>query len=981
LSFCARLGEEISQYESLTLDPTLGNVEVRTDNHERRVSDMMVTSALFEAYLKCPTKCFLKARGASDNGENAYANSIQIQSQVYREKVGKQLSDKLVSPVSIATFTHIGDRGARKRRLPTKFGTDPVEVISNIHAIERVPSDSRNKRSFLIPVRFVFANKLTRDDKLLIAFDALRLSESLARKVPFGKIIYGDQFATIKVKTAAISAHVRKLTQRTVELLSNPSPPDLVLNKHCVACEFQSRCHQKAMEKDDLSLMPRMTEKERTRFQKKGIFSITQLSYTFRPLRTPKNVAKKPRKYCHALKALAIREHKTYFVDSPELKLEGTHVYLDVEGIPDRDFYYLIGVRIKTRQEIIVHSFWADNTNDERRIWTDFMAVLSKLENPILIHYGSYETTFLKRMCKRYGGPENNSTAASALQSRTNLLSTIFGTVYFPTYSNGLKDCTKSLGFEWSTANASGAMSVVWRLQWETTCDQATKDALVTYNAEDCEALQRLTEFLSNLSKTGAGIEKLNDGFVVKIESLPRHSLFKFRKVQFEVPELGTINDAAYWKYQRDRILARSSRRLKAAINIKPLQKSLNANKTVVCAAPEACIKCGANTLYKHRTCSKTILDVKFSIFGIKRWVTKYLFGLYRCPKCRAVFRSHEPAWKTGKFGESLRSFSVYGNIGLGMPQQRVATFLNEVLGFNLGRGAVNNLKATAAALYKTAYQQLIKKIVNGNLIHADETRVTMKSGVGYVWVFTSLEDVVFVYASSREGNLVRSLLKDFKGVLVSDFYAVYDSVNCPQQKCIIHLIRDLNDELVKEPFNDELKELVSEFAILVKAILASVDRFGLKARFLRAHKKSVDRFFKCLAQRDYRTEPAVKCKLRLEKNRSKLFTFLDFDGVPWNNNNAEHAIKAFALLRRHFAGTVTESGIRQYLILLSIRESCRYKGLSFLEFLRSRETNVDAFAETKQRRMRNGPKVAIVNGDAYRLDFARSTNSQLVEV
>jgi hypothetical protein len=38
-----------------------------------------------------------------------------------------------------------------------------------------------------------------------------------------------------------------------------------------------------------------------------------------------------------------------------------------------------------------------------------------------------------------------------------------------------------------------------------------------------------------------------------------------------------------------------------------------------------------------------------------------------------------------------------------------------------------------------------------------------------------------------------------------------------------------------------------------------------------------------------------TKYKQRFEKNRDKLFTFLRYDGVPWNNNNAEHAIKAFA--------------------------------------------------------------------------------------
>ena len=206
------------------------------------------------------------------------------------------------------------------------------------------------------------------------------------------------------------------------------------------------------------------------------------------------------------------------------------------------------------------------------------------------------------------------------------------------------------------------------------------------------------------------------------------------------------------------------------------------------------------------------------------------------------------------------------------------------------------------------------------------------------------------MYSPSREGELVIRLLNEFRGVLVSDFYAAYNSINCPQQKCLIHLIRDLNDALIKQPFNDEMKELASDFAFLLQAIVATVDRFGLKTRFLRVHKKSVNRFFRRLSKRTYETEIALEFKTRLEKNRSNLFTFLDFDGVPWNNNNAEHAIKSVALLRRQFNGVATEKGIREYLILLSVCETCKFKGISFLEFLRSGERCIDSFAEFKQR-------------------------------
>ena len=66
-----------------------------------------------------------------------------------------------------------------------------------------------------------------------------------------------------------------------------------------------------------------------------------------------------------------------------------------------------------------------------------------------------------------------------------------------------------------------------------------------------------------------------------------------------------------------------------------------------------------------------------------------------------------------------------------------------------------------------------------------------------------------------------------------------------------------------------------------------------------------------------FKSEAATKCKQRFEKNRDKLFTFLRYDGMPWNNNNAEHAIKTFARLRDVIAGTSKKKGVNEYLTLL----------------------------------------------------------------
>jgi hypothetical protein len=83
------------------------------------------------------------------------------------------------------------------------------------------------------------------------------------------------------------------------------------------------------------------------------------------------------------------------------------------------------------------------------------------------------------------------------------------------------------------------------------------------------------------------------------------------------------------------------------------------------------------------------------------------------------------------------------------------------------------------ARYYEGTYKRLLEKIVAGHLVHADETEVHIRRvGKAYVWVFTNLEEVVFMYRPSREGDLLHEVLKEFRGVLVSDFSAVYDSLS-----------------------------------------------------------------------------------------------------------------------------------------------------------------------------------------------------------
>ena len=66
----------------------------------------------------------------------------------------------------------------------------------------------------------------------------------------------------------------------------------------------------------------------------------------------------------------------------------------------------------------------------------------------------------------------------------------IYGAIYFPTFTNGLKDIANYLGFAWSISKLSGEASHVIRFQWEITKAPNLKEALTVYNIEDCRAAE-----------------------------------------------------------------------------------------------------------------------------------------------------------------------------------------------------------------------------------------------------------------------------------------------------------------------------------------------------------------------------------------------------------------------------------------------------------------------------------------------------------
>jgi hypothetical protein len=378
----------------------------------------------------------------------------------------------------------------------------------------------------------------------------------------------------------------------------------------------------------------------------------------------------------------------------------------------------------------------------------------------------------------------------------------------------------------------------------------------------------------------------------------------------------------------------------------------LRINKRIEVATSK-CSLCKSDdlTLVRRRRQRKRALDLAFTSGGVKRTVIQCRTSVYKCNCCGNAFIP-ERYMRLDKHFHNLKSWAMFLHVACRISLRTVRILLIELFGIHVSIEELLTIKKLMANFYKVTYHNIIKRIISGNLVHCDETGVRLRRvGKGCVWVFANLEDVAFMYKPSREGEFLKELFKNFNGVLVSDFYAAYESIDCPQQKCLVHLMRDMNDDLLNNTFDEELQWITSAFGSLLRGIVETIDSHGLKREHLIKHEPAVADFFVLLTTRSFHSEAAAHLQGRITKNRGKLFTFIEHDGVPWNNNNAENAIKYFAYYRENNTENMSVEGLKEYLILLSVWQSCSNRGVSFLKFLLSRERDLDAFCQRKLRR------------------------------
>lgn len=928
-----------------------------------------LTRDSLESALLCTTKAYLMIhghRGLSDDDSLMAEARAEWRRGAVEKLAGRSPQDEVLQ--GLCATDPVLRRGAAIL-LDVTIEEDSISV--RLDGLRRVDEPSRLGDFHYAPVVFSEREKVGKPQRRLLEACGLLIGAIQGRQPDHGLVIHGKGHATSKNRFKPAGPSVRRTLEEARGLARAATPPRLVLNDHCPVCEFRERCRAEALKEDNLSLLRGIGEKELKAYARKGIFTITQLSHTFRPRRKGKRADRRTGRRQHALSALAIRDRAIYVLGTPPPVLGAVNVFLDQEGKPDEGFVYLIGMVVVRGGEERRVSFWADDRGEEAAIFERFLDEIEPLAEFVVFSYGGYEKAFLQRMRRT---TERVDLVDRVLKSLVNTLSLVYAHAYFPCFSNGLKEVAGCLGFRWASEGASGAQSLAWRMRWEMTRGDGWKQRLVTYNLDDCLALRVVTEFVHAVGVwAGSGGEKPVPGadgpglaLVHEIDRLANDR--KWGDTPYVHPEFDFINDCADFDYQRQRVFVRTSRtlrkRCKKRSGIQRNRKLRKSRDYVIVATH--CPSCGSGDVVipdsgqpgAPRRRRKRAFDLLVTPGGLRRRVVECRSPAHLCRRCQRHFIP-DAYEDLDKHFHGLKSWAIYLHVAHQLSCATIAEMIGEFFNVGVADCEVLMFKTLMARRYEPTCRRLLERILAGPVVHVDETEVRLRTGKGYVWVFASLEEAVFMYRPNREGDFVKELLADFRGVLVSDFYAAYDALDCPQQKCLVHLMRDLNQLLLSNPFDQELRSITQPFGTLLRAIVETVDEHGLRRRFLERHDHEVSRFFDSLAGREFGSDAAGSVRDRLVKYRDRLFSFIHHDGVPWNNNCVENAIKRFAYYREGTVGMLTEAGLEDYLVLLSLFQSCRYRGISFFRFLLSRELDLEAFGEGRRSR-RPAPPVEV---------------------
>jgi len=340
----------------------------------------------------------------------------------------------------------------------------------------------------------------------------------------------------------------------------------------------------------------------------------------------------------------------------------------------------------------------------------------------------------------------------------------------------------------------------------------------------------------------------------------------------------------------------------------------------------EACPGCGCRLNKKPcRKRERTIEDIP----EVEPEVTQHTICGYWCRRCKKIV---EPvvsdALPGSPIGNNLLVLTAWLHYGVGITLSQILLFLNCHQRFTISQGGLIYMWYRLQEILYAWYEAIGEEVKAGGVVCADETGWRVSGILHWLWCFTSQTATYYMIDRSRgEPALKKFFTEALDGILITDFWGAYGRVTAAfKQKCFVHLLRELKKVDIRNrspgwiAFCKKLKRILRDALRLSK-------REGLSPADYDSRRTRLDTRIDALIAVSWKDADAKRLVKRLIKYRNELFTFLDHEGVPADNNHGEREIRPAVIIRKNSFCNRSEKGANMQAVMMSIYRTLKLRG------------------------------------------------------
>lgn len=306
----------------------------------------------------------------------------------------------------------------------------------------------------------------------------------------------------------------------------------------------------------------------------------------------------------------------------------------------------------------------------------------------------------------------------------------------------------------------------------------------------------------------------------------------------------------------------------------------------------------------------------------IKMDIHHFILHKGTCGNCGSMLKAKIPDQHRTGYGPRLTALITEFSGTHGNSRGTVQEICKSIFNFHISVGAIQKVIDRGSRAIEPIYDHIGQIARKANVNYVDETSWRLAGKRRWLWTMANEAVSYFKIHTNRSQEAFASLIADWKGILVSDGYGVYKHWPHGKQSCLAHLIRDARG------LSERNDESLQRFG---KNILELLQRLCHYAKSPPDEKELEDWYSQLVVfiiLFESGNDEAGKFARRLSSQIDDLMLFLEEAGVEPTNNRAERALRFGVLWRKRSHGTQSEKGDRWVERILTLKQTCRNKGV-----------------------------------------------------